>query len=171
MTRLLFYPLHYLFCPWCRWTTVSLRRLWSIETACPRVRWPWWSSSRSRSWSSVFRTLATTSQRWSSFWSRSASTPPCTPGCPTPSARRHLEPYWITPSRKETGRSKPRLLMSSHGNLDCQTEHACDALLFCLSCRVDFYLLAHSIRHGCGVPTHYICLYNTVNLPVDHLQR
>ncbi|KAK2902445.1 piwi-like protein 2 [Channa argus] len=36
---------------------------------------------------------------------------------------------------------------------------------------VDFYLLAHHIRHGCGLPTHYICLYNTANLTPDHLQR
>lgn len=40
-----------------------------------------------------------------------------------------------------------------------------------LSPRVDFYLLAHSIRHGCGVPTHYICLYNTTTLSIDNLQR
>ncbi|XP_070820400.1 piwi-like protein 2 [Chaetodon trifascialis] len=36
---------------------------------------------------------------------------------------------------------------------------------------VDFYLLAHHIRHGCGLPTHYISLYNTANLTPDHLQR
>lgn len=37
--------------------------------------------------------------------------------------------------------------------------------------RVDFYLMAHHIRHGCGLPTHYISLYNTANLTPDHLQR
>ncbi|XP_042344076.1 piwi-like protein 2 [Plectropomus leopardus] len=36
---------------------------------------------------------------------------------------------------------------------------------------VDFYLMAHHIRQGCGLPTHYISLYNTANLPPDHLQR
>uniref|UniRef100_A0A7N6AL22 Piwi-like protein 2 n=1 Tax=Anabas testudineus TaxID=64144 RepID=A0A7N6AL22_ANATE len=36
---------------------------------------------------------------------------------------------------------------------------------------VDFYLMAHNIRHGCGLPTHYIMLYNTANLTPDHLQR
>ncbi|XP_041827468.1 piwi-like protein 2 [Melanotaenia boesemani] len=36
---------------------------------------------------------------------------------------------------------------------------------------VDFYLMAHSIRQGCGLPTHYITLYNTANLTPDHLQR
>ncbi|XP_054466269.1 piwi-like protein 2 [Anoplopoma fimbria] len=36
---------------------------------------------------------------------------------------------------------------------------------------VDFYLLAHSIRQGCGLPTHYVSLYNTANLTPDHLQR
>nr|XP_057926139.1 piwi-like protein 2 [Doryrhamphus excisus]XP_057926140.1 piwi-like protein 2 [Doryrhamphus excisus] len=36
---------------------------------------------------------------------------------------------------------------------------------------VDFYLLAHQIRQGCGLPTHYITLYNTANLMPDHLQR
>ncbi|KAM4577681.1 LOW QUALITY PROTEIN: piwi-like protein 2 [Odontesthes bonariensis] len=36
---------------------------------------------------------------------------------------------------------------------------------------VDFYLMAHQIRHGCGLPTHYISLYNTANLTPDHLQR
>ncbi|XP_031426226.1 piwi-like protein 2 [Clupea harengus] len=36
---------------------------------------------------------------------------------------------------------------------------------------VDFYLMAHSIRQGCGLPTHYISLYNTANLTPDHLQR
>lgn len=38
-------------------------------------------------------------------------------------------------------------------------------------CRVDFYLMAHSIRQGCGFPTHYISIYNTANLTPDHLQR
>uniref|UniRef100_A0A671ULA5 Piwi-like protein 2 n=1 Tax=Sparus aurata TaxID=8175 RepID=A0A671ULA5_SPAAU len=33
---------------------------------------------------------------------------------------------------------------------------------------VDFYLMAHHIRHGCGLPTHYISLYNTANLTPDH---
>ncbi|KAF3850609.1 hypothetical protein F7725_012381 [Dissostichus mawsoni] len=36
---------------------------------------------------------------------------------------------------------------------------------------VDFYLMAHSIRQGCGLPTHYVTLYNTANLSPDHLQR
>ncbi|KAM3610700.1 uncharacterized protein V6R79_007566 [Siganus canaliculatus] len=36
---------------------------------------------------------------------------------------------------------------------------------------VDFYLMAHHIRQGCGFPTHYISLYNTANLTPDHLQR
>ncbi|KAK2837637.1 hypothetical protein Q5P01_014849 [Channa striata] len=36
---------------------------------------------------------------------------------------------------------------------------------------VDFYLLAHHVRHGCGLPTHYISLFNTANLTPDHLQR
>ncbi|XP_020486749.1 piwi-like protein 2 isoform X1 [Labrus bergylta] len=36
---------------------------------------------------------------------------------------------------------------------------------------VDFYLMAHHIREGCGLPTHYISLYNTANLSPDHLQR
>ncbi|KAF4074205.1 hypothetical protein AMELA_G00236870 [Ameiurus melas] len=36
---------------------------------------------------------------------------------------------------------------------------------------VDFYLMAHSIRQGCGFPTHYISLFNTANLTPDHLQR
>lgn len=36
---------------------------------------------------------------------------------------------------------------------------------------VDFYLMAHSIRQGCGMPTHYVCVYNTANLSPDHLQR
>ncbi|XP_061527024.1 piwi-like protein 2 [Phycodurus eques] len=36
---------------------------------------------------------------------------------------------------------------------------------------VDFYLMAHHIRQGCGLPTHYITLYNTANLMPDHLQR
>uniref|UniRef100_A0AAQ4R699 Piwi-like protein 2 n=1 Tax=Gasterosteus aculeatus aculeatus TaxID=481459 RepID=A0AAQ4R699_GASAC len=37
--------------------------------------------------------------------------------------------------------------------------------------RVDFYLLAHTSRQGCGLPTRYIALYNTANLTPDHLQR
>ncbi|TRY98701.1 hypothetical protein DNTS_018328 [Danionella cerebrum] len=36
---------------------------------------------------------------------------------------------------------------------------------------VDFYLMAHSIRQGCGLPTHYVTVYNTANLTPDHLQR
>ncbi|XP_038602626.1 piwi-like protein 2 [Tachyglossus aculeatus] len=42
-----------------------------------------------------------------------------------------------------------------------------------ITCRewVDFYLLAHHVRHGCGVPTHYVCVLNTANLSPDHLQR
>nr|XP_023694176.1 piwi-like protein 2 [Paramormyrops kingsleyae]XP_023694177.1 piwi-like protein 2 [Paramormyrops kingsleyae]XP_023694179.1 piwi-like protein 2 [Paramormyrops kingsleyae]XP_023694180.1 piwi-like protein 2 [Paramormyrops kingsleyae]XP_023694181.1 piwi-like protein 2 [Paramormyrops kingsleyae]XP_023694182.1 piwi-like protein 2 [Paramormyrops kingsleyae]XP_023694183.1 piwi-like protein 2 [Paramormyrops kingsleyae] len=36
---------------------------------------------------------------------------------------------------------------------------------------VDFYLMAHHIRQGCGLPTHYVCVYNTANLTPDHLQR
>ncbi|XP_016359951.1 piwi-like protein 2 isoform X2 [Sinocyclocheilus anshuiensis] len=36
---------------------------------------------------------------------------------------------------------------------------------------VDFYLMAHSIRQGCGLPTHYIAVHNTANLTPDHLQR
>ncbi|KAF5895430.1 piwi-like protein 2 isoform X1, partial [Clarias magur] len=35
---------------------------------------------------------------------------------------------------------------------------------------VDFYLMAHSIRQGCGFPTHYVTIYNTANLTPDHLQ-
>ncbi|XP_067399837.1 piwi-like protein 2 isoform X2 [Emydura macquarii macquarii] len=42
-----------------------------------------------------------------------------------------------------------------------------------VTCRdwVDFYLLAHHIRQGCGIPTHYICVLNTANLSPDHMQR
>lgn len=36
---------------------------------------------------------------------------------------------------------------------------------------VDFFLMAHTIRQGCGFPTHYVSLYNTANLSPDHLQR
>ncbi|EHB06014.1 Piwi-like protein 2 [Heterocephalus glaber] len=36
---------------------------------------------------------------------------------------------------------------------------------------VDFYLLAHHVRQGCGIPTHYICVFNTTNLSPDHMQR
>ncbi|XP_068559469.1 piwi-like protein 2 [Cebidichthys violaceus] len=36
---------------------------------------------------------------------------------------------------------------------------------------VDFYLVAHHTHQGCGLPTHYISLYNTANLTPDHLQR
>lgn len=51
----------------------------------------------------------------------------------------------------------------------CVFVHA--VLFWVFSSRTDFYLLAHSIRHGCGVPTHYICLYNTTTLSIDNLQR
>lgn len=37
--------------------------------------------------------------------------------------------------------------------------------------RVDFYLLAHHVRQGCGIPTHYVCVLNTANLSPDHMQR
>ncbi|KAM5229655.1 piwi-like protein 2 [Hipposideros larvatus] len=36
---------------------------------------------------------------------------------------------------------------------------------------VDFYLLAHHVRQGCGIPTHYVCILNTANLSPDHMQR
>ncbi|KAK0151277.1 Piwi-like protein 2 [Merluccius polli] len=36
---------------------------------------------------------------------------------------------------------------------------------------VDFYLMAHHVRQGCGFPTHYVSVYNTANLSPDHLQR
>ncbi|KAM8865593.1 piwi-like protein 2 isoform 1-T4 [Synchiropus picturatus] len=36
---------------------------------------------------------------------------------------------------------------------------------------VDFFLMAHHIHQGCGLPTHYIVLYNTTNLTPLHLQR
>ncbi|KAM3867717.1 piwi-like protein 2 [Diretmus argenteus] len=36
---------------------------------------------------------------------------------------------------------------------------------------MDFYLMAHQIHQGCGLPTHYVCVYNTANLSPDHLQR
>uniref|UniRef100_A0A3B3ZAB0 Piwi domain-containing protein n=1 Tax=Periophthalmus magnuspinnatus TaxID=409849 RepID=A0A3B3ZAB0_9GOBI len=36
---------------------------------------------------------------------------------------------------------------------------------------VDFFLMAHTIRQGCGLPTHYISVYNSANLAPDHLQR
>ncbi|XP_066495606.1 piwi-like protein 2 isoform X2 [Tiliqua scincoides] len=36
---------------------------------------------------------------------------------------------------------------------------------------VDFYLVAHHARQGCGIPTHYICVTNTANLSPDHMQR
>uniref|UniRef100_A0A8D0HC09 Piwi like RNA-mediated silencing 2 n=1 Tax=Sphenodon punctatus TaxID=8508 RepID=A0A8D0HC09_SPHPU len=36
---------------------------------------------------------------------------------------------------------------------------------------VDFYLLAHHVRQGCGIPTHYICVLNTAMLSPDHMQR
>ncbi|KAM4675853.1 piwi-like protein 2 [Discoglossus pictus] len=37
--------------------------------------------------------------------------------------------------------------------------------------RVDFYLLSHHVRQGCGIPTHYICVMNTANMSPDHIQR
>ncbi|XP_053319817.1 piwi-like protein 2 [Spea bombifrons] len=37
--------------------------------------------------------------------------------------------------------------------------------------RIDFFLLSHHVRQGCGIPTHYICVLNTTNLSPDHLQR
>ncbi|XP_043392253.1 piwi-like protein 2 isoform X6 [Chelonia mydas] len=36
---------------------------------------------------------------------------------------------------------------------------------------VDFYLLSHHVRQGCGIPTRYICVLNTANLSPDHMQR
>nr|XP_058928443.1 piwi-like protein 2 isoform X5 [Kogia breviceps] len=36
---------------------------------------------------------------------------------------------------------------------------------------VDFYLLAHHVRQGCGIPTHYVCVLNTARLSPDHMQR
>ncbi|XP_078522505.1 piwi-like protein 2 [Lissotriton helveticus] len=36
---------------------------------------------------------------------------------------------------------------------------------------VDFFLLAHHVRQGCGIPTHYVCVLNTANLSPDHMQR
>nr|XP_033806045.1 piwi-like protein 2 isoform X2 [Geotrypetes seraphini] len=36
---------------------------------------------------------------------------------------------------------------------------------------VDFFLMAHHVRQGCGIPTHYICVLNTANLSPDHMQR
>uniref|UniRef100_A0A8C1WC98 Piwi-like RNA-mediated gene silencing 2 n=1 Tax=Cyprinus carpio TaxID=7962 RepID=A0A8C1WC98_CYPCA len=45
--------------------------------------------------------------------------------------------------------------------------HNCEIIQFKL---VDFYLMAHSIRQGCGLPTHYIAVYNTANLTPYHLQ-
>uniref|UniRef100_A0A8C6ZNC5 Piwi domain-containing protein n=1 Tax=Nothoprocta perdicaria TaxID=30464 RepID=A0A8C6ZNC5_NOTPE len=35
----------------------------------------------------------------------------------------------------------------------------------------DFFLLAHSSRQGCSVPTRYICVLNTASLSSEHLQR
>ncbi|KAM8972425.1 piwi-like protein 2 [Pelodytes ibericus] len=37
--------------------------------------------------------------------------------------------------------------------------------------RIDFFLLSHHVRQGCGIPTHYICVLNTANLSPDHIQR
>ncbi|KAM3830935.1 piwi-like protein 2 [Vipera latastei] len=36
---------------------------------------------------------------------------------------------------------------------------------------VDFYLIAHYSPQGCGIPTHYVCVWNTANLTPDHMQR
>ncbi|OCT90145.1 piwi-like protein 2 [Xenopus laevis] len=36
---------------------------------------------------------------------------------------------------------------------------------------VDFFLMSHHVRQGCGIPTHYICVMNTANMGADHLQR
>ncbi|XP_007905583.1 piwi-like protein 2 isoform X2 [Callorhinchus milii] len=35
----------------------------------------------------------------------------------------------------------------------------------------DFFLLAHTVRQGCGIPTRYICVLNTLKLSPDHMQR
>ncbi|XP_067879457.1 piwi-like protein 2 isoform X1 [Heterodontus francisci] len=35
----------------------------------------------------------------------------------------------------------------------------------------DFFLLAHTVRQGCGIPTHYICVFNSLKLSPDHMQR
>ncbi|XP_027763061.1 piwi-like protein 2 [Empidonax traillii] len=35
----------------------------------------------------------------------------------------------------------------------------------------DFFLLSHSSRQGCSIPTRYICMWNTANLSHEHLQR
>ncbi|XP_067857698.1 piwi-like protein 2 [Heptranchias perlo] len=35
----------------------------------------------------------------------------------------------------------------------------------------DFFLLAHTVRQGCGMPTHYICVFNSLKLSPDHMQR
>ncbi|XP_078082019.1 piwi-like protein 2 [Mustelus asterias] len=34
----------------------------------------------------------------------------------------------------------------------------------------DFFLLAHTVRQGCGIPTHYICVFNSLKLSPDHVQ-
>uniref|UniRef100_A0A8C7R1S7 Piwi domain-containing protein n=1 Tax=Oncorhynchus mykiss TaxID=8022 RepID=A0A8C7R1S7_ONCMY len=34
-----------------------------------------------------------------------------------------------------------------------------------------FYLMAHHIQQGCGLPTHYISVYNTANLSPDHFSK
>uniref|UniRef100_A0AAV2MSY8 Piwi-like protein 2 n=1 Tax=Knipowitschia caucasica TaxID=637954 RepID=A0AAV2MSY8_KNICA len=64
------------------------------------------------------------------------------------------------------------VLYSSHGNTFGSTAPG-TVLDHTLTNRkwVDFFLMAHSIRQGCGLPTHYISLYNTANLSPDHLQR
>ncbi|KAJ8393665.1 hypothetical protein AAFF_G00058840 [Aldrovandia affinis] len=35
---------------------------------------------------------------------------------------------------------------------------------------VDFYLMAHYMHQGCGLPTHYISAYNTADATPHHLQ-
>ncbi|XP_069773595.1 piwi-like protein 2 isoform X2 [Narcine bancroftii] len=35
----------------------------------------------------------------------------------------------------------------------------------------DFFLLSHTVRQGCGIPTHYVCVFNSLNLNPDHIQR
>lgn len=94
---------HLCICLRCRRTTSSLTRSWCIETACQRGSWDSWSSTRSRSWSSVSGPFPATLQSWLSSWSKNASAPPFTPMRATALARLHLELFWITPSLKGTG--------------------------------------------------------------------
>ncbi|XP_032869778.1 piwi-like protein 2 [Amblyraja radiata] len=35
----------------------------------------------------------------------------------------------------------------------------------------DFFLMAHTVHQGCGIPTRYICVFNSLNLSPDHIQR